>query len=262
MHKSKILLLGLIMCLGLLLGATGFGSTSRASDQATEVLPPAPVTGLNAVFTGQAVELTWMPSQAGTFPVASYVVSTSADNLTYTDLETIGQTTYTDPGGHIDQYYRVRALDDQAPPNASIDSDLAQAKAPAEPAPTEAESVSAVTETSLNQSAKSENQHILNDPDLVAAVDQVTDQKLTLLSQQLDQDESKIILTLDQFINAKATLIDRFTQQSPAAVARSIDTCLKQETSLETTVLVLPENLQAKAYEALAQCSLIIGSHD
>ncbi len=234
-------------------------SVAGASDP--ELFPPATPLALAANVVENSVELAWMPSQAGTYPVAGYIISKSSNGQDFTDIGNSSQASFHDPAGQVNDSYTVRAHDDQTPPHESPATDRVKAKIPTtDLSPTvQLIAASSITVPEQEQAVQSKSQT----DNLQSYVSTVTDNKLAALRPKHNQENfSNSNFLLEQYIDAKTLLINKLPTLSSKDKQKAVDNCLRQESDLETTLLLLPSSRQAKAYEGLAQCQLITGSHD
>lgn len=275
----------LIGVIGLLITLSSATPLVKADDNS--ILPPATPANLTAVANGANVQLNWSPSEAGSFPVAGYLIQRSQDGQNFVDLTKISadQTSYTDSDGQPDLSYRVTAIDDQNPPNTSLPSDAVTSSVPssqpaadlppAQPVETKPndtsepqvvpvtpgdQPLSVTPDTTLEKLGQQAAEDMAavkaaSQDSVTSVVETIADNKTVELGQAITSgNDSAIPAVITQYKQALTWVLDRYPTLSPNVRSLASDRCNNQTQTLETDLTTLPETMQISVYEALALC--------
>ncbi len=124
MHKHTLISFCILAVIGTVIFAATLHPHQIGAQQDTTLPPSAPLAVIAQVKTEGGVHLSWIASQAGTFQIDHYSVlrAASQDSSDYSEIATIPTeaTTYDDPDGVAGNSYIVQAVDNQDPPEKSV----------------------------------------------------------------------------------------------------------------------------------------------
>lgn len=270
-----------------------FHSIPTYAEDTNSPVPPAAPLIVGAILEADHVAIHWQTSQAGTYPIKSYRVQRSDDaGKTYGDIATVtaASTSYDDPSGQTSSIYEVVADDDQDPVHSSPASDPIAVTASSEP--TTQVSPSVTGDVTPATPAPTVTQEAIDIPDGLSAgavmlqdaaqLDQQTDSDDQLLqapmtdasSARIGQAGATRVAQLQAAINTnhvtliqpllnrfsyeKLSLYDQRDRLSATQQQQISQQCLTQTSSLETSLLSVPEPSQLDTITAIASCNLLI----
>ncbi|MFA5004336.1 MAG: hypothetical protein WC498_03625 [Candidatus Saccharimonadales bacterium] len=231
---------------------------------------PAQVIVGQAVVTDQGVQVSWLASQPGTYPIQSYAVESDRQGAGFQVLDRVSgdSLTYLDADGKVGDSYRIIAEDGQDPANASPASDVAVAVsqqpgdtvAVAPPADTAGSpGTVAITDQATNTAPDSSrtmstDMQVANFNTMAAQATKTLD---VILDSSDKKDDSASAGLLSGLQRSHQQILNGIDQLTPIQKRSVVQSCTQQLMVLEPDFYVLPESGQLDGLLALAGCEAI-----